>query len=125
MVFFDAILLLNVNHVHEVVEGVKRRGVGDIVDKEEGIGLEVRRGPEPAVLFLAGGVSEREEVGQAIDGACDGIGIFNCGVVSRMVEASARRVDEIETPPECSREEGSKGKKKSPLLHEDTQDGTR
>jgi hypothetical protein len=58
VVLFQAVLLFNVNHVHEVVKGVKCRGVGDVVDEKEGIGLQVGGGPETAVFFLAGGVGE-------------------------------------------------------------------
>lgn len=42
-----------VGEVGEVVEGAGR---GDVVDEKEGVGAEVRGGPETAVFFLAGGV---------------------------------------------------------------------
>lgn len=49
------------------------RGLRDVVDEEESVGVEVGGGPEAAVFFLAGGVSELEGVGRAVDGTRDGV----------------------------------------------------
>jgi hypothetical protein len=65
----NAVLLLHVDHLHEEVERVERVGRGDVVDEQEGVGLQVRGGPEAAVLLLAGRVGEHEVVGHAVDGA--------------------------------------------------------
>ena len=39
------LLRLHVDHVHEVVEGVERVGVRDIVHQQKGVGAQVRRRP--------------------------------------------------------------------------------
>ncbi len=62
-----------------MLERVERVGVGDVVDEQEGVGFQVAGGPEAAVFFLAGGVGQGEVVGEAVDDAGDGVGIF-CGV---------------------------------------------
>ena len=88
IVFFQPGFLFNVDHVHEVVQRVERRGVGDVVDEEEGIGLQVGCRPETAVFFLARRVGQGQEVGEAINGASDGIRVFNRRVVSAIGRAS-------------------------------------
>lgn len=70
------VLALHVDHGEEIVEGVKRRGGGDVVNEEEGIGAEVGGRPEAAVFFLAGGVGEGEVVRMAIDDARNGIRVL-------------------------------------------------
>ena len=66
----------HIYHLHEVVERLEGGRSRDVVDEEEGIGLEVRGSPEAAVFFLTGGVGEGEEVGLAVYGACGGVGIL-------------------------------------------------
>ena len=39
------LLRLHVDHVHEVVEGVERVGVRDVVHQQKGVGAQVRRRP--------------------------------------------------------------------------------
>lgn len=70
------VLALHVDHGEEIVEGIKRRGGGDVVNEEEGIGAEVGGRPEAAVFFLASGVGEGEVVRMAIDDARDGIRVL-------------------------------------------------
>jgi hypothetical protein len=65
----DAGLVLHVDHLHEEIERIERVGRGDVVDEQEGVGLQVRGRPEAAVLLLAGCVGEHEVVGHAVDGA--------------------------------------------------------
>jgi hypothetical protein len=90
IVLFNAILFFDVNHVHEVVKRIQGRGIGDVVDKEKGVGLKVGGGPETAVLFLTGSVGEGKEVWKAVNCASDGVRVFDGRVVSRMVENLAR-----------------------------------
>ena len=71
-----SMLALHIDHGEEVVEGIERRGGGDIVDKKKGIGAEVGGGPETAVFFLAGGIGEREVVRMAVDDTGDGVGVL-------------------------------------------------
>ena len=59
-----------------MLEVVERGFGGDVVDEEEGIGAEVGGGPETAVLLLAGGVGEGEEVRAAINGAGYGVRVL-------------------------------------------------
>lgn len=59
-----------------MLEGVEGGDVRDVVDEEEGVGFEVAGCPETAVFFLAGRVGEREEVGEAVDGAGYGVGVL-------------------------------------------------
>jgi len=66
--------------VREAVQG--RRG-GDVVDEEEGVGLEGGAGEETAVFFLAGGVADGEVVGAVVDDAGYSVAVFDGGVVSR------------------------------------------
>lgn len=61
-----------------MLERVERVGVGDVVDEQEGVGFEVAGGPEAAIFFLAGRVGQGEVVGEAVDDAGDGVGVF-CG----------------------------------------------
>ena len=69
-------ITFHIDHLEEVVEGVKGTRLGDVVDEEEGIGAEIRGGPEPAVFFLPGGIGEGEEVRFAVYIAGDGIGVL-------------------------------------------------
>lgn len=75
------VIALAIDHLHEVVEGVEGGSSRDVVDEEEGVGFEVRGGPEAAVFFLPGRVGEGEEVGMAVYGAGGGVGVLYCGVV--------------------------------------------
>jgi hypothetical protein len=86
IILFNAILFFDVNHVHEVVKRIQGRGIGDVVDKEKGVGLKVGGGPEATVLFLTGCVGEGKEVWKAVNCASDGVRVFNSRVVSRMVD---------------------------------------
>lgn len=52
--------------------------------------MKVGGGPETAVLFLTGSVSEGKEVRKTVDCASDGVGVFDGRVVSRMVDVLAR-----------------------------------
>lgn len=63
-----------------MLERVERVGVGDVVDEQEGVGFEVAGGPEAAVFFLARRVGQGEVVGEAIDDAGYGVGVFYGGV---------------------------------------------
>jgi hypothetical protein len=90
IVLFNAILFFDINHVHKVVKRIQARGIGNVVDEEKGIGLKVGGGPETAVLFLTGSVSEGKEVWKTVDCASDGVGVFDGRVVSRMVDILAR-----------------------------------
>jgi hypothetical protein len=65
-----------------VGEGFEGGGVGEVVDEKEGVGGEVGTGPEGAVFFLASGIGQREVIRETVDGAGDGVGVFDCGVVS-------------------------------------------
>ena len=68
---------LHVDHIEEVRERVVQRGRGrDVVHQQEGVRAQVRRRPQRAVLFLAGGVGQGEEVGLPVDGAGYGVGVF-------------------------------------------------
>lgn len=69
-------IALAIDHLHEVVEGVEGGSSRDVVDEEEGVGFEVRGGPEAAVFFLPGRVGEGEEVGMAVYGAGGGVGVL-------------------------------------------------
>ena len=69
-------IAFDVDHLHEVVEGVEGVGSGDVVDEEEGVGFEIGGSPEAAVFFLAGRVGEGEEVGMAVYGAGGGVGVL-------------------------------------------------
>lgn len=79
---FGARVALHLQQRVEVLELRERAGLRDVVDEQEGVGAQVRRGPQAAVFFLAGGVGDGEGVGLAVDGARDGVGVFDCGVVS-------------------------------------------
>lgn len=81
-IFLDAVLGLNVDHLHIVGQGVEGGRVGEVVDEKKGVGGEVGTGPEGAVFFLAGRVGQGEVVGEAVYGAGYGVGVLNCGVVS-------------------------------------------
>lgn len=70
------VLTLHVDHGEEVVEGIERRGSGDVVDKQKGIRAEVGGGPETAVFFLTGGVGEGKIVRMAVDDTGDGVGVL-------------------------------------------------
>jgi hypothetical protein len=94
VVVLEALLGLDVDQVHEVVEGAETGRVGDVVDEQEGVRFEGGGGPEPAVFLLSGGVGDGEEVGDAVDGAGDGVGVF-CSEWMSMGstgEGSGRRV---------------------------------
>ena len=66
----------HIDHLEEVFQGVEGGGGGDVVDEEKGIGAEVGGGPQTTIFFLTGGVGEGEEVGLAVDGAGDGVGVL-------------------------------------------------
>lgn len=70
------VLALHGDHGEEIVERIERRGGGDVVNEEEGIGAEVGGGPEAAILFLAGGVGEGKVVRMAVNDAGDGVGVL-------------------------------------------------
>lgn len=67
---------LHVDHLNEFIKRREGRVIGDVVNEEKRIGPKIRRGPETAVFFLAGGVGKGEKVGLAVDGAGDGVGIL-------------------------------------------------
>jgi len=90
IVLFNTILFFDVNHVHEVVKRIQGRGIGDVVDKEKGVGLKVGGGPETTVLFLTGSVGEGKKVWKAVNCASDGVRVFDGRVVSRMVDILAK-----------------------------------
>ena len=84
-VLLEPCLALNLNHLVEVLERLQGVRLRDVVDEQEGVGAEVAGGPESAVFFLARRVGEGEGVGDAVDGARDGVGVFDRGVVSAQV----------------------------------------
>jgi len=84
-----AVFLLHVDHLHEEVERVERGRLGDVVDEQEGIGLQVRGCPEAAVFLLAGGVGEHEMVRLAVYAARDRVRVFDGGVISASATRSA------------------------------------
>lgn len=67
---------LHLYHLQEVVKGVEGGGSRDVVYEEEGVGFEIRGGPEATIFFLAGRVGEGEEVGPAVYGAGGGVGVL-------------------------------------------------
>ena len=69
-------LAFHVDHVKEIIQGVERGGLGDVVDEKESIGSQIRCCPQAAILFLARCVCEGEKVGSAIYCASDGVGIL-------------------------------------------------
>lgn len=50
--------------------------IGDVIYEQKCVGAQIRRSPKATIFFLAGGISEREEVGFPIDGACDRIRVL-------------------------------------------------
>jgi hypothetical protein len=86
-----SVLLFHVDHLGKVFEAVEAVLVRDIVDEEEGIGPQVRGGPERAVLLLARRVGEHEEVGLAIDGARHRVRVFCAGVNGAVARRAAGR----------------------------------
>jgi len=85
-----SILSLHGNHTRKVREAVQRGRGGDVVDEEEGVGLQGGAGEEAAVFFLPGGVADGEVVGAVVDGAGYGVAVFDGGVVSRREVSRSR-----------------------------------
>lgn len=74
---------LHVDEVVEVGELVQRGRAGDVVDEQEGVGVQVRGRPHAAILLLAGGVCDGEVVRLAIDAARHRVGVLDGRVVLR------------------------------------------
>ena len=74
-------LLLHADQLVEILERVEGIRIRDVVAQQEGIGLQVGRGPEAAVFFLAGGVGQVELVGLAVDGAGHAVRVFDGWIV--------------------------------------------
>lgn len=70
------VLRLHVYHLHEVAQRLECGLVGDVVHQQKGIGIEIRRSPQAAILLLAGRVGEREEVRQPVDRPSHRVGVF-------------------------------------------------
>lgn len=88
---FHAIFALLIDELVEVFEGFERVVLGDVVDEEKGIAVEVGVGPEAAVFFLACRVGEGEGVGRAVYDSRDGVRVFDGWVVS-VVEVLLERL---------------------------------
>ena len=76
-----SLLLLHRDQLVEVAQRFQRRAVGDVVHQQERVAAQVRRRPQPPVLFLARCVRQVEVVGSAVDGARHRVGVF-CELVS-------------------------------------------
>lgn len=74
---------LHVDEVVEVGELVQRGRAGDVVDEQEGVGVQVRGRPHAAILLLAGGVGDGEMVRLAIDAARHRVRVLDSRVVLR------------------------------------------
>ena len=60
----------HIDHLQEVVEGVKRGRSGNVVYKEEGVRAEIGCSPQATIFLLAGGIGEREVVRVAVNDSC-------------------------------------------------------
>lgn len=77
----EADLGLHADELVKVLQGVEGVARSDVVDHEEGVCAEVGRRPHAAVLLLAGGVSEAQVVGDAVDDARDAVVVLDGRVV--------------------------------------------
>lgn len=82
----EALLGLDIDHVHEIVQRLQARLVGDVVHQQERVGFEIGRGPDAAVFLLAGCIGDGEEVVAAVDLASDRVGVL-LSFVSRLNKA--------------------------------------
>ena len=69
-------ITFHVDHLHKIFESIQGRGSRDVVNEEEGVRFEIRRGPEATVFFLTGRIGEGEEVGLTVYGARGGVRVL-------------------------------------------------
>ena len=73
---YGSVIAFHIYHLHEVIKIVEGGGSRDVVDEKEGVGFEIRGGPEAAVFLLAGRVGEGEEVGLSVYSSGGGVGVL-------------------------------------------------
>lgn len=82
LVLFHPVFSFDIDHLGEEVERLEGAGLSDVIDQQECVAFQIRLRPKAAVFFLPGGVCEAEGVCRAINGSCNGVGVFNRGIVS-------------------------------------------
>ena len=86
LVLLHPVFSFDIDHLGEVVERLEGAGLSDVIDQQECVAFQIRLRPKAAVFFLPGGVCEAEGVGRAINGSCNGVGVFNRGIVSADID---------------------------------------
>lgn len=78
---FHTVLALLFDQLVKILQRFESILLGDIVDQQEGIGVEVGVRPETAVFFLSRSVGQVEGVCRSVNGARHGVGVFDRWVV--------------------------------------------
>lgn len=73
----------------EPFERAQRGLLSDVVDEQEGIGVQVGRRPQTAVFFLAGGVCDCQGEGGPVNVSRDRVRVFDGRIVPALHQASA------------------------------------
>lgn len=56
LVLLHPVFSFDIDHLGEVVEGLERAGLGDVIDQQECVAFQIRLRPKAAVFLLPGGV---------------------------------------------------------------------
>lgn len=75
-ILLHALFRLLVDLVHEIVQRLQARGIGNVVDQQKAIGLSGGFRPEAPIFLLSRRIGDGQKVREAIDGARDRVRVL-------------------------------------------------